>query len=235
MYPSDMVPLPEPEGDWLSPCTAQGSPGPEVFGEGCGQRCTVLLGDLNKTSVCHCFGLFIAFSCSLLQHFILRSLVILPCRVQQKCSLLLVYVFQLRLPNNLWSSQSTFPSDARPDARASFPASCHQPQAELLYSLLLFMQKQTDPSLIWCKKSHYDFVSQATMSHHAAWDQRSKTRQCPSPQCSVPVCSSMVESPCMRDVTLAALRRNRVSMCFLLSNLICSDCAGFSAKCDCEG
>lgn len=152
MYPPDMVPLPEPEGDWLSPCTAQGSPGPEVFGEGCGQRCTVLLGDLNKTSVCHCFGLFIAFSCSLLQHFILRSLVILPCRVQQKCSLLLVYVFQLRLPNNLWSSQSTFPSDVRPDARASFPASCHH---KLSCSTLSCFSSKNKLTLLWFEvKSH---------------------------------------------------------------------------------
>lgn len=102
---------------------ARGPLGPEAFGEGCGQWCTAfLLGGLNKTSVCHRLGLFIAFWRSLLQHFILRSLVILPCRVQQKCSLLLVYVFQLGLPNNLRSWQSTLPSDARPVTRALFPA-----------------------------------------------------------------------------------------------------------------
>lgn len=101
---------------------ARGPLGPEAFGEGCGQWCTAFLRALNKTSVCHRLGLFIAFWCSLLQHFILRSLVILPCRVQQKCSLLLVYVFQLGLPNNLRSWQNTLPSDARPDTRALLPA-----------------------------------------------------------------------------------------------------------------
>lgn len=88
-----------------SPCPAEGPWGPELFGGGCGQYHTVLLGEPglppNKTSVCHRFGLFIAFWCSLLQHFILRSLVMLPCRVQLKCRLLLVYVFQLRSPNSL--------------------------------------------------------------------------------------------------------------------------------------
>lgn len=112
-------PAPWGRGCLVSPrCTVQGLPASQVFGVGCGQRHTALLRGLNKTSVCHSFELFIAFWCSLLQHFIVSSLAVLPCRGQQKCSLLLLYVFQLRLPNNSRSSQSTLLSDARPDIRA---------------------------------------------------------------------------------------------------------------------